>query len=169
VRRVISQKASIETSRILQSVVQNGHGKKAGVPGYLVGGKTGTAQVVDPEAGKYAEGKFVGSFAGFAPIDDPKFTIVVELNNPKNVEWAESSAGPAFGELMKFLLEYYNIEPTEEYTQEDLDRFNATHTILKFSEEDKKEEEAAADASVVPQDQGEIIKKDIKKKKNDKR
>ncbi|EKE11315.1 MAG: hypothetical protein ACD_15C00108G0010 [uncultured bacterium] len=167
IHRVISQKASIETGKILQSVVQNGHGKRAGVPGYLVGGKTGTAQIVDSETGGYAEGKSVGSFAGFAPIDDPKFTIVVELDNPKNVEWAESSAAPAFGELMKFLLEYYNIEPTEEYTQEDLDRFNAAHTILQFSKDEQKDENSGANP--VSQDQNSIIKKDAKKKKNDKR
>lgn len=129
VRRVISQRAAIQTSQILESVVVNGHGKRAGVPGYRVGGKTGTAQVASTESRGYEEGKSTGSFAGFAPIDNPKFTIVVKLEDPKNVEWAESSAAPAFGELMKFLLEYYNIEPTEEYTQKDLDAFNQYHTL----------------------------------------
>ena len=133
IRRVISQKAAMQTAQILNSVVINGHGKRAGVPGYMVAGKTGTAQVVDAETKGYAEGKSVGSFAGFAPVDNPKFTIVISLTDPKNVEWAESSAAPAFGELMKFLLEYYNIEPTEAYTQKDLDDFNQSHNIAKFS------------------------------------
>jgi cell division protein FtsI/penicillin-binding protein 2 len=127
VRRVISQQASYDVAQMLRSVVVNGHGKRAGVPGYAVGGKTGTAQVVFD--GKYTEGKSIGSFAGFAPIDNPKFTMLVRLDDPKTVEWAESSAAPTFGELMKFLLEYYHVEPTEEYTQKELDEFNKTHTL----------------------------------------
>jgi len=133
VRRVISEQAAAQTAQMLRSVVTNGHGKRADVPGFLVGGKTGTAQVVDAETKSYANGKSTGSFAGFAPINDPKFTIVVKLDDPKNVEWAESSAAPAFGELMKFLLEYYHVEPTEKYTQKDLDTFNQFHTIAQYS------------------------------------
>ena len=164
IRKVISQKAAMETGKILQSVVDNGHGKKAGVPGYLVGGKTGTAQIVDSQTGSYAEGKSVGSFAGFAPINDPKFTIVIELDNPKNVEWAESSAAPAFGEMMKFLLGYYNIEPTQQYTQADLDKFNADHTILQFSADAQAEVDETNNTSVVPE-QNAIIKTDSKQPK----
>lgn len=163
VRRVISPKAAMQTAEILRSVVENGHGKRAGVPGYQVGGKTGTAQLVDPETGKYAEGKSTGSFAGFAPVNDPKFTIVVKLDNPKNVEWAESSAAPAFGELMEFLLEYHNIEPTEEYTQKELDEFNRYHTLSRLAEEEK-EDAGPGDADETVEE----IKED-KKKKDDKR
>jgi cell division protein FtsI/penicillin-binding protein 2 len=144
VRRVISQKAAMQTAQILRSVVVKGHGKRGDVPGFLVGGKTGTAQVVDAETKGYSEDKFTGSFAGFAPINDPKFTIIVKLDTPKNVEWAESSAAPAFGELMKFLLEYYNIEPTEEYTQKDLELFNQSHNLIQF----KKEEDTATNVVV---------------------
>ncbi|MDP1884099.1 MAG: penicillin-binding protein 2 [Candidatus Moranbacteria bacterium] len=159
VRRVISPQAAMQTAGILRSVVVNGHGKRADVPGYLVGGKTGTAQLVDPETGKYAEGKSTGSFAGFAPVNDPKFVIVVKLDNPKNVEWAESSAAPAFGELMKFLLEYYGVEPTEEYTQEELDEFNRYHTLGQLTAETVGDGDGA-DAS-----RTEI--KETKDKKND--
>lgn len=163
IRRVISQKAALETGEILQSVVDNGHGKRAGVPGYLVGGKTGTAQLVDSETGKYAEGKSIGSFAGFAPINDPKFTIVVRLDNPKNVEWAESSAAPAFGELMKFLLEYYNVEPTEQYTQKQMDDFNMSHTIAQFSKDNQDDPVKINNISpVASQVQNETDKKDNK-------
>lgn len=164
IRKVISQKAAMETGKILQSVVDNGHGKRAGVPGYLVGGKTGTAQIVDAQTGGYAQGRSVGSFAGFAPINDPKFTIVVELDNPKNVEWAESSAAPVFGEMMKFLLGYYNIEPTQQYTQADLDKFNAAHTILQFSP-DAQVEAGKINASPTTPEQSIIIKADSKKVK----
>lgn len=146
VRRVISEQVALETARMLRSVVTNGHGKQANVPGYLVGGKTGTAQVVGPSGG-YEDGKNIGSFAGFAPVDNPKFTMLVRLDDPKTVEWAESSAAPTFGELMKFLLEYYHIEPTEKYTQADVDKFNQTHTLENSfvkNEQDQKLEEVGA-------------------------
>jgi cell division protein FtsI/penicillin-binding protein 2 len=129
VRRVISQKAALQISGMLRSVVVKGHGKRGDVPGYLVAGKTGTAQVASMEKKGYAEGQHIGSFAGFAPMNNPRFTILVRINNPQMVEWAESSAAPVFGELMKFLLDYYNIEPTEEYTQASVDVFNATHKL----------------------------------------
>ena len=145
VRRVISQTASNEISQILKSVVANGHGKQAGVPGYGVAGKTGTAQIASQEKKGYEEGTNIGSFAGFAPVDNPQFTILVRMDDPKNVEWAESSAAPAFGELMKFLLDYRNIKPTEEFTQADLNKFNQTHTLkqdfMKEEEEDEKDGE----------------------------
>jgi len=114
VRRVVSEETSRLMGQMLRSVVVNGHGKRADVPGYLVGGKTGTAQVAKTGAKGYEEGVSIGSFVGYAPINDPKFVVLVKLDNPKKVKWAESSAAPTFGQIMKFLLEYAKIKPTEE-------------------------------------------------------
>jgi cell division protein FtsI/penicillin-binding protein 2 len=114
VRRVVSEDTSRKIGRMLRGVVVNGHGKRADVPGYLVGGKTGTAQVARQDAKGYEEGKTIGSFVGYAPIDDPRFVVSVKIVNPKGVQWAESTAAPAFGKVMKFLLEYAKIRPTEE-------------------------------------------------------
>jgi len=114
VRRVVSVETSQVMNTMLRSVVVNGHGKRADVPGYLVGGKTGTAQVAKTGSKGYEEGISIGSFVGYAPLDDPQFVVLVKLDNPKNVEWAESSAAPTFGQIMKFLLEYAKIKPTEE-------------------------------------------------------
>lgn len=113
IRRVIKEETAAQMKEMLLSVVVNGHGKRAGVPGYLVGGKTGTAQVAKQGSRGYEEGINIGSFAGIAPIGNPRFAAIVKIDNPKDVEWAESSAAPAFGEVMKFLLNYYNVEPTE--------------------------------------------------------
>ncbi|HAI74245.1 MAG TPA: hypothetical protein DCS28_02535 [Candidatus Moranbacteria bacterium] len=132
VRRVISQRSAYEIGQMLRSVVVKGHGKRADVQGYLVAGKTGTAQVASNKVKGYEEGKSIGSFAGFAPADNPKFTILVRLDDPKTVEWAESSAAPTFGELMKFLLEYYRIEPTEKYSSAELDKFNQEHNLRNY-------------------------------------
>jgi len=147
IRKVISQKADNEIIQMLVSVVDNGHGKPAGVPGYAVAGKTGTAQIASRETKGYEEGINIGSFAGFAPANNPQFTILVRIDNPKTVEWAESSAAPVFGELMKFLLDYKNIKPTREFTQADLNKFAQSHNLSEFyiqSEKQKKEEEEKA-------------------------
>ena len=144
IRKVISQNANNEISQILVSVVDKGHGKPAGVPGYAVAGKTGTAQIASRNSKGYEEGKNIGSFVGFAPADKPQFTILIRVDNPKTVEWAESSAAPVFGELMKFLLDYKNIKPTREFTQADLNKFTQSHNLGEFyiqSEKQKKEEE----------------------------
>lgn len=119
VRRVISEETSKQMGEMLRSVVVNGHGKRADVPGYLVGGKTGTAQVAKTGSKGYEEGQSIGSFVGYAPINDPQFVVMVKLDNPKNVEWAESSAAPTFGQIMKFLLEYAKVKPTEETSKKE--------------------------------------------------
>lgn len=129
VRRVISTQTAYEVGQMLRSVVTDGHGKMADVPGYVVGGKTGTAQVASTESKGYEQGKTIGSFAGYAPVVNPKFTVLVRMDNPKTVQWAESSAAPTFGELMKFLLDWSNVPPTEKYTQANIDAWNATHTL----------------------------------------
>jgi len=113
VRRVISDTTARQVREMLYSVVENGHGTQAQVPGYRVGGKTGTAQVASKDSRGYSEEESIGTFAGLAPVGDPKFIVVVKIRNPKDVIWAESSAAPAFGDIMRFLLDYYGVEPTE--------------------------------------------------------
>lgn len=112
VRRVISEETAKKVSNMMVSVVENGHGKKAGVEGFRVAGKTGTAQVPKPGGGYYTD-RHNGSFVGFAPADDPKFSMLIRLDNPKNVEWAEESAAPTFGKMAKWLLTYMQLEPTK--------------------------------------------------------
>ncbi|TSC95854.1 MAG: cell division protein FtsI (penicillin-binding protein 3) [Parcubacteria group bacterium Athens1014_10] len=111
IREVISSNTASTLGAMLVSVVENGHGKNAGVKGYYVAGKTGTAQVPKKDGRGYEEGVNIGSFAGFAPVDDPKFAMLVKIDNPKDVAWAESSAAPLFGKLAEFMLNYYQIPP----------------------------------------------------------
>ncbi|OGD56520.1 hypothetical protein A2V71_02495 [Candidatus Berkelbacteria bacterium RBG_13_40_8] len=112
VSRVMTEDTAKKVTEMMVSVVENGHGKKAAVSGYKVAGKTGTAQVPKPGGGYYDD-RHVGSFIGFAPANDPQFIMLVRLNNPKNVDWAESSAAPTFGEMAKWLLSYFGVQPTE--------------------------------------------------------
>lgn len=112
VRRVLQPETASTISAMLVNVVENGHGKRAGVPGYYVAGKTGTAQIPDPTTGKYMVNATNGTFAGFAPVDDPQFVMVVQLLHPRDVQFAESSAAPLFGDLAKYLMLYLHIPPT---------------------------------------------------------
>jgi len=81
------------------------------VPGYRVAGKTGTAQRVGEECGCY-DGSFTVSFAGFAPADDPRFTIYVVVQNPRNGGGGGSVTGPAFAKIMGYALRRYAVPPT---------------------------------------------------------
>ncbi len=116
IRRVISERAATLLGGMLVNVVEEGHGKKAGVKGYYVAGKTGTAQVPKRDGRGYVSGAHIGSFAGFAPVDDPRFVMLVRIDNPRDVEWAESSAAPLFGEIADFLLNYWQV-PAERKTE----------------------------------------------------
>ena len=80
--------------------------RRASVPGYRVAGKTGTAQRVGAECGCY-DGTFTVSFAGFAPADDPRFTVYVVVQNPRNGGGGGSVAGPAFSKIMGYALRRY--------------------------------------------------------------
>ncbi len=111
VRQVIKEDTANKIVAMMVSVVERGHGKKAQVEGYKVAGKTGTAQVANP-AGGYFTDRSIGSFGGFFPASDPQIVMLVRLDNPKNVEFAESSAAPLFGEIAKWLVNYSKIAPT---------------------------------------------------------
>ena len=108
VRQVIQPKIASLLTGMLISVVENGYGKKAGVEGYYIGGKTGTAQVA--AAGGYGA-KTIHSFVGFGPVSNPKFVMLVKLDNPKGIRFASDSITPLFGQLAEFLLNYYQIVP----------------------------------------------------------
>lgn len=109
VKKVISEEASVLLSGMLVNVIEGGHAKKAGVEGYYLGGKTGTAEVA--ASGSYG-GKTIHTFVGMAPIDDPKFVMLVKLDDPKDVKYAASSAAPLFGKIADFMLKYYEIPKT---------------------------------------------------------
>ncbi|MCK4453735.1 penicillin-binding protein 2 [Candidatus Parcubacteria bacterium] len=105
-RQVISSSTSSKLTAMLVSVVENGYAKGARIPGYYIGGKTGTAQV--PEKGVYSPDKTWQTFIGFAPAFEPKFLILVKLDNPKT-RTAEYSALPVFHDLAKYIIDYYQI------------------------------------------------------------
>jgi cell division protein FtsI/penicillin-binding protein 2 len=107
IRRVISQKSASLISGMLVNVIESGHASKAGVEGYYIGGKTGTAQV--PEAGGYSEYDFIHNFVGILPIDNPQFVVLTKLDNPQAVRYSADSAAPLFSKISDFLLKYYKV------------------------------------------------------------
>lgn len=112
-RRVISKQAAHQTMLMMERVVDDkvGVAPGAAVPGYRVAGKTGTAQRVGAECGCY-DGTFTVSFAGFAPADDPRFTVYVVVQNPRNGQGGGAVAGPAFSKIMGYALQRYGFPPT---------------------------------------------------------
>lgn len=111
-RRVVSEKAAHETMLMMERVLdpEEGVAPGAAVPGYRVAGKTGTAQRVGKD-GRY-DGSTTVSFAGFAPADDPRFTIYVVVHSPRAGSGGGSTAGPAFSRLMSYTLRRYGVPPT---------------------------------------------------------
>jgi len=110
IKRVISEKTALLVSGMMVNVVDGGHAKLAAVPGYYVAGKTGTAQVADREKAGYSESRTIHSFAGFAPVEEPRFVMLIKLTNPKDVEYSASSAAPLFGDIAEFILNYFQVE-----------------------------------------------------------
>ncbi len=109
----VSSKTAYQTSAMLVDVVEKGFGKRAAVPGYYIAGKTGTAQVprTDGKPG-YDEHNNIGSFIGYGPVDDPQFVMLIRIDHPRDVQYAESTAGPVFGQMAQFILNYLHIPPT---------------------------------------------------------
>lgn len=117
-QRVIKPETSKQVGEMLYNVVEHGHSWRAKVPGFKIGAKTGTAQIPKPEGG-YEEnesglGIFIHSLAGFAPVDDPRYAMLVKLDKPKTAKYSENTAAPLFGTISNFLLNYhYRLAPTE--------------------------------------------------------
>lgn len=92
----------------LEDVVATGTGSKAGISRYRIAGKTGTAKIAS--VGGYSN-KYISSFAGFAPMSDPKFALVVIINDPKKSYYGGVVSGPVFREIMTRALQMYNVPP----------------------------------------------------------
>ncbi|GGY52651.1 peptidoglycan D,D-transpeptidase FtsI family protein [Streptomyces omiyaensis] len=111
--RVVSEKTATTLAQMLESVVDDreGTGTKAAIPGYRVAGKTGTANRVDPELGRYKG--YTASFAGFAPADQPRVTVYCAIQNPtKGSYFGGQICGPIYKKVMEFALKTLHVAPT---------------------------------------------------------
>ena len=111
VRQVISPETSQIMREVLQSVVSEGSGKKAYIPGYRVGGKTGTAQKYSPGGG-IKQGAVISSFIGFAPADDPQVIVLFMVDEPKvAVDFGSVVAAPYVKSILEDTLKYLGVKP----------------------------------------------------------
>lgn len=108
----ITEKTSRNIASMLTDVVNKGY-DKARVPGYLLAGKTGTAQIPDGKGGYVGDKQFIHNFAGFAPANDPRFVIFIKMDRPQGITFAADSLSPVFGDMARYLLRYFNIPPTQ--------------------------------------------------------
>jgi cell division protein FtsI/penicillin-binding protein 2 len=120
--RIISNETSTTMKTMMISVIENGYGHLAKIPGYYIAGKTGTSQVPWTSLGENKAGyspETWQTFLGFAPAYNPKFVALVKLDNPTAVKTSEYSATPIFHDLAKYILDYWQIPPdynTEQQT-----------------------------------------------------
>jgi len=105
-RRVISSYTAAEMRAMMQKVVLEGTGRKAILEGYTSAGKTGTAQKVDPATGVYSKTKYIGSFAGFAPVNNPQIVVAVILDSAVGLHQGGQVSAPVFRRVTQQVLEY---------------------------------------------------------------
>src|SRR2546430_2532451 len=108
-RRVISPLTAVQMKQMMQGVVLEGTGIKAILEGYSSAGKTGTAQKVASATGTYSHTKYVASFAGFAPINNPAITVAVILDSPVGLHQGGQVSAPVFQRVAQQVLEYLHV------------------------------------------------------------
>lgn len=109
-KRVIRPETAATMRRLMEGVILNGTGKSARLDGWTAGGKTGTAQKIDPATGRYSRTKVIASFTGFAPINNPAVTILVSVDSPEG--WPHDGAtvsAPVFKRIAEQVLAYMDV------------------------------------------------------------
>lgn len=91
-----------------------GGGEKAQVTGYRIAGKTGTAEKINPNGGGYMAGRYIASFCGFAPVEDPRLVLLVVIDDPSGLYYGGQVAAPVASRIFSQLLRYLHIEPSSD-------------------------------------------------------
>ncbi len=113
-KRVVRETTAATMRSMLEGVVLNGTGKLARLDGYTAAGKTGTAQKIDPATGRYSPTQLIASFVGFAPINNPALTILVQLDSPSmGSHMGGAVAAPVFKRVAEQALAYLNVPQDE--------------------------------------------------------
>ncbi|HVO23740.1 MAG TPA: penicillin-binding transpeptidase domain-containing protein [Candidatus Margulisiibacteriota bacterium] len=108
--RVISEMAAAQMRKMMEGVVLYGTGKPAQLNGYSSGGKTGTAQKIDPQTHLYSKTMHIASFAGIAPVNNPAIAVAVVIDNPKGVDYYGTAvSAPVFADVAQQVLEYLGV------------------------------------------------------------
>jgi cell division protein FtsI (penicillin-binding protein 3) len=110
-RRVIQPETAATLRRLMEGVVLNGTGKLARLDGWTSAGKTGSAQKIDPNTGRYSPTQLIASFTGFAPINNPAVTILISLDSPIGPHEGGMVAAPVFKRVAEQVLPYLDVSP----------------------------------------------------------
>ena len=112
-RRPISAQTAKRLGNILETVIERGTGKRAKLSGYRAAGKTGTSQKIDPKTGAYSSTSVIASFVGFVPVEQPRLTMLVVIDDPEGEKWrwGGASAAPVFGNVANRVLPHLGILP----------------------------------------------------------
>jgi len=113
IRQVIRPETSRTLMRMMTGVVADGTGHRAAIAGFDVGGKTGTAQKLDPNTRRYSRAPGVLSFVGVVPADDPRIAMLVMLDEPKTEKWGSEAAAPIFAAIGGEALRHMNLMPRD--------------------------------------------------------
>ena len=121
VRETLQKTVNRTLIGLLEQVVATGGGSKAAVRGYRIAGKTGTAQKIRLDTSGYMEGRYIASFCGFAPVEDPIFTVLVMIDDPRGGNfYGGQIAAPVASRIFAQLLRYAHVEPSSNpFTKED--------------------------------------------------
>jgi cell division protein FtsI/penicillin-binding protein 2 len=111
IQTVISEQTANTMTAMLVNAVENGVAKNAGLPDHYLAAKTGTSQTYKHGKPLTGAGTTIASIAGFGPIDNPKFVLLVKLDRPRSSEWADSTSAYLFRDIAAYLYQYLGIPP----------------------------------------------------------
>jgi cell division protein FtsI (penicillin-binding protein 3) len=115
-RRVISSETARSVTKILEGVITDGTGTRAAIRGFRVAGKTGTAQKIDSRTGTYSTSRFIASFTGYVPADNPQLAMIVVIDEPQGDAWGGAVAAPVFSRVGEQVLSYLGVPSSEPVT-----------------------------------------------------
>ena len=152
---VVSKDTSETMKSLLEAVVSSGTGKRAYLPGFRIGGKTATSEKLPRGNGRY-----ISSFIGFAPAENPKVLAIVLIDEPQGIYYGGTIAAPVIGELFDNILPYLGIEP--KYTEEEVKKNNIQNITVPnlvgmTVEEVKKLTKALGISSVYYSTEGNVV------------
>lgn len=161
VRRVISAETAKKVTKMMETVTgDGGTGKNAAIDGFLVAGKTGTAQKVDSVTHTYSPSKRIGSFVGFVPSDKPKLVIAVIIDEPQGIKYGGVVAAPAFRGIAQNSLAYLKIQPNQTMTASNKPNTITAQTVETLeSLSDGDNQEMPDEGEVMPNFKGMSMRK----------
>jgi membrane peptidoglycan carboxypeptidase len=157
-RRVISKETANALRGMLEGVTLNGTARKAQLDGYSAAGKTGTAQKIDPRTGTYSKTKYVASFVGFAPVNNPAVVIIVVIDEPGGAYHGGDVAAPVFRQIAEQILPDMGVMPDTDFKNpnelvagvaETPEQLSNMRKAQKLREKETRREESRA--STLPQ------------------